>query len=85
MIQDAGACEDRFVASPPDHVAIRLVREDRQIVPACDVRDGVEVFGERHSAGRVVRGVQEHGAWLGVVRDEVRDRLGPGSEVFLES
>ena len=48
-----------MVAAAPDHAVVRLVAENRDVLPAHELGEPFQIFERRDAAGRVVRAVQE--------------------------
>ncbi len=61
LIEHAGLRQQRVVRPLPDHVAVRLVAEDGDVLAADEIGDASQVFLGGDAAGRIVRGVQEDG------------------------
>ena len=73
LLDHAGLAQERVVPAPPDHVAIRLVAEDGDVLAADEVGDALQVVLRRHAAGRVVRRVEEDRPRRRVVLEELLD------------
>ncbi len=57
----------------PDHMAVRLVAENRDLATADQIGDLSQVIFARHTAGRVVRRIQKDGPRRRVVGDKLLD------------
>lgn len=68
------------MAAFPDHVAVRLVAEDGDVLAADQVGDVLQILLGGNAAGRVVRRVEEDRLGRGVIAQEPFDLGDLGAE-----
>ena len=59
LLQHAGLSQQRMMPPLPDHVTVRLVAEDGDVLPPQQIGNVAQVLLGRHAAGRVVRRVEK--------------------------